>query len=358
MQLTRLEVSNLRIIEAAELEPGAGLNVIVGANASGKTSLLEAVHLLCTGRSFRSRRAEEFVRRGSGEARVHARISTQTGESVAVGIEKRLRSTRIRFAESEIRSASVLARRLPLVVIPPDSQRLIFDGAELRRRLMDWGLFHVEQNYVSVYQNYRRALQQRNAQLRAPSRNPYALAPWDAELEDTAERLHTLRQSHLQRILPRVSALASELAQLKVSIHYNPGWDATAGLSQGLATTLSRDLARGHTGIGPHRADLELRIDGVAADQMLSRGEAKLTCVALWLAQARDYECQSGRGPLVLMDDLAAELDSGNRRRVFRVLSEFGFQSFVTSISDSLVEEASGGFKGFHVERGKVREMV
>ncbi len=357
MHLTRLEVNNLRIIETASLEPGAGTNLILGANASGKSSLLEAIHLLCTGRSFRSRRAEEFIRRGAAEVRVHARISDGAGESVAVGIEKRARSTRIRLAESEVRSASILARRFPLVMVPPDSQRLVFDGADLRRRLLDWGVFHVEQDYAAVYQEYRRVLQQRNAQLRA-SPEPHALSPWNIELEESGEKLHQLRQFHLNRILPRISELASELARLEVSIHYKPGWDESVSLSRALALSLERDAARGFTGLGPHRADLELQVGGIAAQQVLSRGEAKLACMALWLAQVRDHQLQSGHGAVVLIDDLAAELDPENRGRVFQTLQALKVQSFVTGVSESLAREAGEGFKGFHVERGKVAEMI
>jgi DNA replication and repair protein RecF len=103
---------------------------------------------------------------------------------------------------------------------------------------------------------------------------------------------------------------------------------------------------------------LELRVDGFAAHQTLSRGEAKLACIALWIAQARDHLLQSGRKPVVLIDDLAAELDPENRRRVFATLSELGCQSFVTSVSDRLGKDACAAFKGFHVERGKFREMV
>jgi len=357
MRLTRLEVKNLRVIEAAGLAPGSGANLIVGANGSGKTSLLEAIHLLCTGRFFRSRRAQELIRRGASEIRVHAQIRQDDGEGVAVGVEKGPRSTRIRFAESEVRSAWMLARRLPLVVIPPDSQRLVFDGADLRRRLLDWGLFHVEQDYAAAFQNYRRVLQQRNAQLRALP-DASALAPWSAELEEKGEILHGLRQVHLQRILPRISKLAEELVGLEVSVHYNPGWDDKIPLSDALTAQLNRDSARGYTGIGPHRADLELRVAETPAHQVLSRGEAKLICFALWLAQAKDHQLQKGRTPVVLIDDLAAELDRENRRRVFETLFELGVQSFVTSVNDELAQDVGGSWKGFHVERGKVEEMV
>ncbi len=357
MHLTRLEVHDLRIIESAGLAPAPGLNLIVGANGSGKSSLLEAIHLLLTGRSFRSRRAEEFIRRGASQTQVHARILEDGGDGVAVGVEKRPRSTRIRLAESEVRSASTLARRFPLVTIPADSQRLVFDGADLRRRLLDWGLFHVEPDYAAVHQDYRRVLQQRNAQLRALP-DAQVLAPWDLELEECGAKLHRLRQSHLEHVLPQVSSLASVLAGLEVSVHYKPGWDQSVPLSGALAKSLARDAARGYTGIGPHRADLELKIGARPAQQVLSRGEAKLTCVALWLAQVRDHQHRCGGAPLVLIDDLAAELDPENRRRVFQSILDQGVQAFVTSVSEDPASDAPGAWKGFHMERGKVREMV
>ena len=200
-------------------------------------------------------------------------------------------------------------------------------------------------------------LQQRNAQLRAAP-GASELAPWDLELEALGGRLHELRSSHLSRILPRVAKLTAELAGVEVSIHYKPGWDETLRLSEALAMALPRDAARGHTGLGPHRADLDLRIEAKPANQVLSRGEAKLLCLALWLAQARDFQEQSGRSPLVLIDDLAAELDADNRVGALTALSEAGIQAFITSVSEALLNQAAGEVTGFHMERGKALKMV
>jgi DNA replication and repair protein RecF len=357
MRLTRLEVTNLRIIEAATLLPEGGVNLIAGANGSGKSSLLEGIHLIGTGRSFRSRRAEEFIRHGQSALTVHARVRETGGDELPVGVEKRGQTTRIRLSEEAIRSAAVLARRIPVIVILPESQRLISDGAELRRQFLDWGLFHVEPGYVTASQNYRRVLKQRNAQLRAQA-SPRVLAPWDAELGDTGELLHGLRVAHLDSMLKRVGSLVAELTGLEVSIHYVPGWDTKGSLAEAAAKALGRDAARGYTGVGPHRADLELLVGGVPAQRVLSRGEAKLFCLALWLAQAREHHQQAARTPLILIDDLASELDAANQARVFQSLSSLGAQTFVTTVSNELLRDLPGPLKTFHVERGKVSEMV
>lgn len=357
MRLKQLDVRNLRVVEAASLAPAGGINLIVGDNGSGKSSLLEAVHLLGTGRSFRSRAAEPLIRRGESALTVHARVREGAGEEFPLGVEKGVRRTRIRLAEADVRNAATLARRLPVVLVPPDSQRLLSDGADLRRRLMDWGLFHVEPSYAEAHRGYQRALLQRNAQLRDAS-SVQTLAPWNRELQQFGERLHQLRASHLAQILPSIASLIAELLSVKVSIHYQQGWAPVKALGQSLRDSAPRDLARGHTTVGPHRADLDFTVAGDAAQHRLSRGEAKLFCLAVWLAQARDFHTRAGRIPLILIDDLAAELDAGGRRRVFDVLVDLGAQAFVTALSKEALEGVFEAQKSFHVERGKVSEMV
>ena len=169
MRLGQIEVRNLRVLSALDCAPGEGLNVFVGANGSGKTSILEAIHLLGSGRSFRTHRLVELISRGQSWLRVRADIRGESGAVESVGVEKGSDGLRIRVGGEAIRSASELARRLPLVVITPDSQRLLTDGAGLRRQLMDWALFHVEPTYLAVLQRYRRALRQRNAPRRRNS---------------------------------------------------------------------------------------------------------------------------------------------------------------------------------------------
>ena len=358
MRLDRLEVRNLRILSAVDCTPGGGLNVFVGGNGSGKTSILEAIHVLGSGRSFRTYRLTELISRGQTWLRARGDIRGENGELGSIGVEKGAERLCIRVAGEEIRSASELARQLPLVVITPDSQRLLTDGAVLRRQLMDWALFHVEPTYLSVLQRYRRALRQRNAALRGGVGSS-ALAPWDQEVAEAGEVLHGQRDRFLEAILPVYAETLESLVSMTVKIRYQPGWDTATELMEALHGTAATDRARGFTGLGPHRADLRFSTDGAPAHQVLSRGEGKLFAVGLVLAQCRFLEDSQGRKPIVLVDDLASELDEDGRGRFFSQLCVLGAQIFVTAVSRDLVETTEWDeIRVFHVERGKLLKMV
>jgi DNA replication and repair protein RecF len=358
MRLDELEVRNIRIVSAVDCTPGDCLNVFVGANGSGKSSILEGIHLLGSGRSFRTHRLAELISRNQSWLRVRGVIRGEDGASETIGVERGAEGLRIRLAGDEIRSASELARRLPLVVITADSQRLLTDGAILRRQLMDWALFHVEPTYLSVLQRYRRALRQRNAALK-DGVGPTALAPWDQETGDAGDALHRLRERFLESVLPIYADTLKELVSMAVEIRYQPGWDTATGLTEALHGNVRTDRARGFTGVGAHRADLRFSTDGTPVHQVLSRGEGKLFVVGLVLAQAKFFQGIQGRRPVVLVDDLASELDGESRGRFFRQLRALGAQIFVTTVSLDLVETADWvGLRVFHVERGKPLKMV
>lgn len=358
MRLDQLEVRNIRILSELECTPGERLNVFVGANGSGKTSILEGIHLLGSGRSFRTHRLGELISRDQSWLRSRGVIRGEDGAAESVGVEKGAEGLRIRLAGDEIRNASELARRLPLVVITPDSQRLLTDGAILRRQLMDWALFHVEPTYLGVLQRYRRALRQRNAALR-DAVGPSALAPWDQEVGEAGEALHRLRDRFLEGILPLYAETLENLISMAVEIHYQPGWDSGTNLAEALGGNMGTDRARGFTGVGPHRADLRFTTERTPVHRVVSRGEGKLFVVGLVLAQARFLQDAQGRRPLVLVDDLASELDEDSRGRFFAQLRALGAQIFITTVSRDLVETADWeGLRVFHVERGKPLKMV
>lgn len=358
MHLRRLEVRDLRILRRVALEPSQGFNVIVGGNGSGKTSLLEAIYLLGSGRSFRTRPVREIITRGSDVLYVFGELLSDDRLTEVLGIEKGPLETRIRLCGEPVRAASLLARALPLVVVTPDTQRLLSDGAELRRRLVDWALFHVEPGYHGVLQQYRRAVRQRNVALRE-GWSDARLKPWTREAAALGTRLHASRGAYLKEVLQDLGRTVETLLGVRVDITYEPGWDEREALAEVLAASLGQDRAQGFTGAGPHRADLRFTLEGSPAQHVLSRGEGKLFVAAVMLGQVRYLARRSGKTPVALVDDFASELDEASRARFLAALGETGAQVFVTALTPEAVIPP-GGADGalFHVERGAVTQMV
>ena len=358
MWVKRLSVDRLRSLSHVEVCPSAGLNLIAGPNGSGKTSFLEAIYLLGMGRSFRSRSIRDIVSRGESVLQVFGEVVTDAGKTETLGVERGHNRARNRISGEDVRSASVLATMLPTLLITPESQRLLSDGARLRRRMLDWALFHVEPTYNGLLQRYRQTLRQRNARLRQHGPDS-TLTTWSKELEVYAGQLHKIRGRYAEEVKKPLDALTSRLLNREVDVRYHPGWNTEEPLAERLERSIETDRARGNTSFGPHRADIRFSVDGSAAHNVLSRGEAKLFVAAVLLAQTEYVSKRAGRVPVVLVDDLPSELDVQNRARLLDVLQASQAQIFLTTVSRDLLDSSNwDGQKMFHVEQGTVREML
>ena len=358
MYLSRLVVENLRILEGVDVFPGSGLNVIRGGNGAGKTSLLEAIHILGTGRSFRGRRLEVLVRRGAGSLRVFGEVRRDNGSRVGIGVERGKGGMRVRVGGKAVASSSGLAQELSLALVTPESHRLLTGGPKERRRILDWGLFHVEQGYLELLQRYTRALRQRNAALRGWG-SKRRLFAWDRELILAGEEISRHRERYVAGLESAVREVMAALLGQPVSLSFKRGWGRDESLTEALSRTLARDRGEGRTTVGPHRADLEFRLGGIPAEEALSRGQAKLFVSGVELAQVTSLAQQSGRTPVVLVDDLPSELDEENRGRFLELLARRGAQVFVTLVDEGLLGGAGWhSHRLFHVEQGRVHEVV
>lgn len=358
MWVKRLKVERLRSLVVVEVNPSPSLNLIVGPNGSGKTSFLEALYFLGMGRSFRSRSIKDVVARGNKVLRVFGEIMTDDGRTETLGVERGFKVTRNRISGEDVRSASTLAKLLPTLLITPESQRLLTDGARLRRRMLDWALFHVEPPYNALLQRYRQALRQRNAQLRQ-SVSVSSQRAWSRELEICAMEIHRIREHYAIEVSEPLDKLIGQLLGRNVEVRYQPGWNPQESLAEILDRSIETDRARGYTTHGPHRADIRFSVDGTAAQHVLSRGEAKLFIAAVLLAQTAYVVKHAQSIPVVLVDDLPSELDAENRLKLLEVLMASKAQIFLTTVSRELLDSSSWvEQKMFHVEQGKVNEMV
>ena len=357
MILTRLQVRQLRCLQDVDLLPGPGLNVLVGPNGAGKSSVVEAVHVLGYGRSFRGRVGDGLIRTGQPHLEVYAEWTDGAGQAHRAGLRHSGTRWEGRMDGAAVPSLAEFCARIAVVSFEPGSHDLIGGGAEHRRRYLDWGLFHVEPEFLPVWRRYSRALKQRNALLKA---SPAAaqLAPWDAELAESGERLTRLRERYLDLLEPALTAeTAAFLPELGPSrLSFRPGWKREElPLADALLLARERDVASGYTGVGPHRADWRLDFDRLPGREALSRGQEKLTALACILGQARDFAGRHGEWPLVCLDDLASELDAAHQRQVLASVLGSGAQILLTGTHvPEAVAALAVPHRLFHVEQGGV----
>jgi DNA replication and repair protein RecF len=351
VSLAALRLENLRCLSSAELELHPRLNLISGDNGSGKTSLLEAIFLLGRGRSFRTRHTTQLIRHGTERLWVHGRTEPEPGHSL--GIEcSRDEGVQIRINRVPAASRVELSQIFPVQIIDPGIHRLVEEGPAQRRRLFDWAMFHVEPDFMRHWQGYTRALRQRNAALQTGQE----LTPWDVELIRLGELLTAGRWRLLQALQPYWSAARQSLGAVEASLGFFQGWSRELGLAESLQAHIARDRDRGLTGVGPHRFDILLRIEGRAARETVSRGQQKLLGVAMAISMTRYLAERADRPSTLLLDDPVAELDAERSAALLETVRGLGTQLVVTSLE---ADDRRFGVPEavFHVEHGSVKQL-
>lgn len=358
MGLEHLVVSQVRIIEHTELAPSPGLNLVFGPNASGKTSLLEAIDLLSRGRSFRTRRMESLLTWGAAQLRVVGRIACESGPSIAIGIEKSRQNSQLRVAGRDA-ALSDLAAALPVQTLHPESHRLIEGSPGERRAFIDWGVFHVEPRFIEFWRRYHRALRQRNVALRA-QKGAAQIEAWHGKLSEAADAIDRYRRAYCEALVPRARQYAQRLlGNEDLRLVYRRGWRDDTDLAIVLTETLRRDRQQGYTQAGPQRAELRVHFNDQPAAEAASRGQQKLLAAVLRLTQMELLLDRTGRSGVFLVDDLPSELDEDHRAALLTALKALNAQVFVTAIEpERLNISLWAQRKLFHVKQGRLEEVV
>lgn len=355
MRLSELRISDFRVIEEEALELATGWNVFVGSNGAGKTSVLEAAFLLSHGRSFRRSVRDSLSRIGSPGFSVFGCLQRADDSEIRVGLARRGGRLEAR-ANGETVGIASLVRSCAVVCFEPGSHELISGAAEERRRYLDWGVFHVEHDFLDQWRRYQRALRQRNKVLRDGGSDDY-LEPWEIELAATGERISLLRRDYVDVLRPHLDHLLKrflgELGDFELSL--DTGWKSDLTLGEALVEGRHRDRERGFTGRGPHRADWSIGFELAPRREHLSRGQEKLCALALVLAQARLYSEQVGEWPILCLDDLSSELDLTHQAEVIDQLRTSGAQIFLTGTElPGVLDPSTSGLRVFHVEHGRI----
>jgi DNA replication and repair protein RecF len=328
--LSRLQVTDFRCLQSAQLELDPHFSLISGPNASGKTSLLEAIYVLGRGRSFRTRRLEHLMRHGALRFVVFGEVDT-AHRRVPMGVEGSRTGIRAQIDGDKPSSLAELALQLPVQIIDPEVHHLIEEGPSRRRRFLDWGVFHVEQSFVGHWQRYQQVLKQRNAALKA--HQPRAIVSvWDSDLVRSGELLTAARSRYVAALTPHAQIIGRNLIGMDLSLTYRSGWSKDHSMTEALAQSWSHDQDTGATQIGPHRADLAIRLDGTAVKDRVSRGQQKLLAAALLIAQIKLFPEASPVQPSLLLDDPAAELDDERLGGLIQEVLSQSVQLIVTTL--------------------------
>ena len=354
MGLKSLTIQGFRNLQSASIEADPGLNLITGDNAAGKTSLLESIFYLSYGRSFRTHQVKHLINRDADFFRLVSVLDDQS----LLGLERTLNDQTIRHNQQNISRVSQLSSLLPVLALHPDSHQLISAGPEYRRQFIDWGVFHVEHKFMSIWKTYRTALSQRNAALRKQLNNKMCIL-WDAQLVQSAELIESMRLEYLSLLQPKVSELADVLFPgFSIDIKYQRGWSRDLDYAAYLSSHLHQDRERGFTQSGPHRADLKILLNDQPAQTSISRGQQKLLVCLLKIAQLNLFTERAGERCVLLFDDLPAELDSENQNKIMSILSSLDVQVFITAIESSQIQvDFWSSHKVFHVEHGLLEQL-
>jgi DNA replication and repair protein RecF len=366
VQLRRLEVDRLRNLRAVTLELPAGLTLVTGRNGQGKTSLLEAVYLLATGRSFRARKLEELVAWNGGPVRVAGTVARRTGEIrlgvVLDGPERRL------LVDDRPRDLEGFLGWLDLVALPNERMAVLRGGPEERRRYLDRGLLGLDPGYLRRLGEYRRCLQQRNALLRAGGERSVEMASWEERLAEAAGSLHRSRRAYAVRVAAGMGEVGRALypAGELLTLRYRPSPAKAADdepgayegrLLEALHRTRGRDATFGYTGEGPHRDDLLVELDGADLRRFGSSGQVRLAVVALSLAQLRLLQEEKDEASLFLMDDFDSDLDDTRTSALATYLHDGGFQGLVATSKGDLAGRLPVPLRAIRVDDGTVHAV-
>ena len=362
-RLKQLRLSHFRNCANAKLELAPKLNLLIGDNAAGKTSVIEALWYLVSGRSFRSAQSKALIQSEQEEFVVFAELVTEQAAHLShkIGLQKNSDQTLLRCDGQKLNSHAELARLLPIQMLTPESHKLLEEGPKARRQFMDWGCFHQSSDFIHHWRYYQRALKQRNQALKQKQSNQQ-IQLWDFALITSSEKISQLRQSYVEQLIPLVQSYCEILMpelQAPMECSFRPGWPLSQpDLGQLMQQNLLKDRQLGHTQYGAHRADLRFKFNGTEARQMLSRGQQKLFVCALLLAQAKLQQQLHQEPAIMLIDDLPAELDQQHRRTLMTLLDQLDIQHLVTSTAADLIEiidpEQSAQWK---IELGKIHPL-
>lgn len=354
MKAEKLSGRNFRNLLPFEVELCDGMNVIYGDNAQGKTNFIEALWLFTGAKSFRTQKDIELV--AFGQSIADLELSFITG---GIRREAKLNITNRRNAEldtKKLKSASALAGNFCAVVFSPSDLQIVKEGPALRRRFMDLAIYQLYPNYGSILKEYTRAVTQRNALLKGMQgvlREDPMLDAFENEIALLGEKIINYRLKYCAHVTNNASDIYSQLSSMReeLCVEYMPSSE-TEELAERLFRARKTDIFSGITSVGPHRDDLDFKINGISARSFGSQGQQRSVALSLKLAEAKTLKDITGEQPVTILDDVMSELDPDRQSFILNHIKDW--QVFLTCCDHANVKPLKEG-KVFTVSGGKIR---
>nr|WP_255575681.1 DNA replication/repair protein RecF [Caproiciproducens faecalis] len=337
-----MEAENYRNIRRCVIIPQNGINIIYGKNAQGKTNLLEAVWLFTGGRSFRGAKDADLILQGEAGAKLSLEFfSGERVQTAEITIENGRRSAALNGIPQK--NASGLVGKFFSVIFSPEHIALVREGPSQRRDFIDAALCQIKPGYAALLARYNRTLNQRNTLLKDIPRHAElmdTLEIWDEKLASYGEAVVLGRMDYIHKIREPVKEIYAGISQHTETIDLTYQKSAE-NLKTALKASRREDVALGHTSVGPHRDDMDISIDQRCARSFGSQGQKRSAVLALKLAEAEMLYRQTGERPVILLDDVMSELDSGRQDYLLNHLNSC--QVFITCCEPGAIKQLREG---------------
>ena len=360
MSVKELQTVNFRNLVADKLTLHPDLNFLIGDNGSGKSSLLESLFYLGHGKSFRTNKVESLIQ-NDFDAFI---ISAKSDDNTQLGIQRnRIGESKIKVNGASSTKLSDLAKNIAVQIVTPESFKLFFGGPKERRKFVDLGLFHVEHSFSAEWKLFQRTYKQRNACLKHNA-NLEQLSYWTEEFCRLSENIALFRKKYIESLRIELTHWLKIMLPNSgddISIQYLQGWNSKKELALILEENKYKEIEKGYSLYGAQKFDIRFLIDNSSIEHRLSRGQQKLFLLALTFSQSKLIEQVKRIKPILLIDDIGAELDHSSRKAMFCANQLLNCQTIISAIDRVALEPLipdDNNYNMFHVEHGQIKAMI
>ena len=353
MRIKSLKIENFRNIKNIEIFPNDEMNVIYGENAQGKTNILEAIWLFTGAKSFRGAKDEELKKFGSEKAKIFLEFEA---ESIEKSAQIEIKDKRNAFLnEKPLKSVSHLAGKFNAIIFSPADLRLLSDGPKVRRKFLDTAICQLYPTYIEILRGYTKAVTQRNSLLRDFKNNSSVLPLLDVfenEIAQNGEKIIKYRLRYIEILKEFIPEIYNGISNGRenLEIEYVSSLKEE-NLRESLKNSRKEDMFTYKTSVGPHRDDLEFKINGISAKNFGSQGQKRSVALSLKLAEAKILNKNTGEYPVCLLDDIMSELDPERQNFILNHIKEM--QTFLSCCDTETLKNLKEG-KRFKIKNGEV----